>query len=133
MFVSHGKADAWLAGRIARSIQDMGASTFLDETDIAKGDDFKVRIRQEVARCSELVALFTPRHERFLTRGDEVSYFVGATSMIAGSETWKPSLAITRTRRGRGPICSSVSVTLLTVRPVATVSHVSPSPPSCTR
>ena len=74
-----------------------------------------------------------PRHERFLTRGDEASYFVGATSMIAGSETLKPSLAITRTRRGRGPICSSVSVSLLTVRPVATVSHVSPSPPSCTR
>lgn len=60
VFVSHGKADAWLANRIATDIRQAGASTFLDETDIAKGDDFKVRIHREVARCSELVAVFTP-------------------------------------------------------------------------
>jgi hypothetical protein len=60
VFVSHGKTDAWLAGRIAMAIRQEGASTFLDGTDIAKGDDFKVRIHKEVARCSELVALFTP-------------------------------------------------------------------------
>src|SRR5215472_2405920 len=53
----------------------------------------------------------------------EKPYFAGATSIIAGSETLKPSLAITRTRRGRSPSWCSVSVSLLTFRPVATVSH----------
>jgi hypothetical protein len=49
-----------VADRIARDIRESGASTFLDETDIAKGDDFKTRIHAEIAACSELVALFTP-------------------------------------------------------------------------
>ena len=60
VFVSHGKDDAWVANRIAREIEDCGASTFLDETNIAKGDDFKRAIHREIARCDELVALFTP-------------------------------------------------------------------------
>lgn len=45
---------------MAREIQDCGASTFLDETNIAKGDDFKKAIHREIAACDELVALFTP-------------------------------------------------------------------------
>ncbi len=60
VFISHGKADSWLADRIARAIRDEGAVTFLDENDISKGDDFKMRIHKEVAACDELVALFTP-------------------------------------------------------------------------
>jgi hypothetical protein len=60
VFVSHGKDDSWVAGRIAREIQSAGATTFLDETDIPKGDDFKTRIHSEIKACSELVALFTP-------------------------------------------------------------------------
>jgi hypothetical protein len=60
VFISHGKVDSWVADRIARSVQECGASTFLDETDIAKGDDFKKLIHTEIAGCSELVALFTP-------------------------------------------------------------------------
>jgi TIR domain len=60
IFVSHGKDDAWVANRIAQEIRDCGASTFLDETNIAKGDDFKKAIQLEIAKCDELVALFTP-------------------------------------------------------------------------
>lgn len=60
VFVSHGKDDSWIASRIAQDIQAVGASTFLDETDITKGEDFKSRIHIEVAGCSELIALFTP-------------------------------------------------------------------------
>jgi TIR domain len=60
VFVSHGKQDSWIAAQFASLIQACGVSTFLDETDIAKGDDFKKRIHVEVAKCTELVALFTP-------------------------------------------------------------------------
>jgi hypothetical protein len=60
VFVSHGKDDSWVADRIARDIQKAGASTFLDESDITKGEDFKARIHAEIAACNELVALFTP-------------------------------------------------------------------------
>jgi len=60
VFISHGKQDAWLAGQIARRIRDCGASTFLDETDIPKGANFKEIIHSEIAQCQEVVALFTP-------------------------------------------------------------------------
>lgn len=60
VFVSHGKEDAWVANRIAQGIRECGASTFLDETDIAKGDDFKKLIHREIEYSDELVALFTP-------------------------------------------------------------------------
>lgn len=60
VFVSHGSEDSWVANRIAQGIKGCGASTFLDETNIAKGDDFKKLIHKEIALCDELVALFTP-------------------------------------------------------------------------
>jgi hypothetical protein len=60
VFISHGKADSWLANRIARDVQACGVSTFLDETDIAKGDDFKKTIHREIEACNELIAIFTP-------------------------------------------------------------------------
>ena len=60
VFVSHGKPDAWLARQLAKEIQIRGATTFLDESDVAKGADFKSIIRQQVAACNELVAIFTP-------------------------------------------------------------------------
>ncbi len=60
IFVSHGKKDMWVASSIAQHIKQCGASTFLDESNIAKGDDFKKLIHKEIAICDELVALFTP-------------------------------------------------------------------------
>jgi predicted RNase H-related nuclease YkuK (DUF458 family) len=60
VFVSHGSKDAWIAGQIAKEIRGAGALTFLDETDIPKGDNFKQRIQDEIAESNELIALFTP-------------------------------------------------------------------------
>jgi hypothetical protein len=60
VFVSHGKADSWVASQLALRIRECGPSTFLDETDIAKGDSFKKRIYEEIEKCTELIALFTP-------------------------------------------------------------------------
>lgn len=64
VFVSHATDDMWLAEQIARSIEDCGASAFLDRRDIAAGDDFKQRIREEIPKCDELLALFTPWSRR---------------------------------------------------------------------
>ena len=38
---------------------DRGATAFLDEADIAKGDDIEDRIFEEIDACSELLVLFT--------------------------------------------------------------------------
>jgi hypothetical protein len=64
VFVSHGGDDIWVAEQIARSIEDCGAAAFLDRRDIAAGDDFKARIRDEIPKCRELLALFTPWSRR---------------------------------------------------------------------
>ena len=60
IFVSHGNEDAWVAAQIARSLRQVGANTFLDETDIPKGGNFRQIVHREIASSQELVALFTP-------------------------------------------------------------------------
>jgi TIR domain len=60
VFVSHSGDDIWVAEQIARLIEDCGATAFLDRRDIAAGDDFRERIREEIPRRDELLALFTP-------------------------------------------------------------------------
>ena len=60
VFVSHASDDLWLAQQIANCIEALGATTFLDRRDIAKGDNFRHIIRREIGSCSELLALFTP-------------------------------------------------------------------------
>lgn len=60
VFISHGKSASWIAKQLAKEVRECGASTFLDETDIPAGSDFKSMIKQEIADCDELVALFTP-------------------------------------------------------------------------
>ncbi len=64
VFVSHAGDDVWVAEQIARRIEDCGAAAFLDRRDIVAGDDFKERIREEIPKCDELVALFTPWSRR---------------------------------------------------------------------
>jgi len=64
IFVSHGGDDTWVAEQIARRIEDCGAAAFLDRRDIAAGDNFKQRIHEEIPRCDELLALFTPWSRR---------------------------------------------------------------------
>jgi hypothetical protein len=60
VFVSHGTQDNWVAGQMAKCIQEVGAATFLDQTNIPKGANFRQIIHKEIATCQELVALFTP-------------------------------------------------------------------------
>lgn len=60
VFVSHSADDIWVAKQVARLIEERGATSFLDRRDIAAGDDFKRRIRDELPKCTELLALFTP-------------------------------------------------------------------------
>jgi hypothetical protein len=61
VFVSHGSQDLWLAGQIAKEIQCLGASPFLDEMNIPKGSrDFKKVIREQISTSHEFIALFTP-------------------------------------------------------------------------
>lgn len=64
VFVSHSGDDIWVAEQIARCLEACGASTFLDRRDIAAGDSFKDRIREEIPTCNELLALFTPWSRR---------------------------------------------------------------------
>ena len=64
IFVSHAGDDTWVAEQLARCVEDCGADTFLDSRDIAAGDKFKERIQQEIPKCDELLALFTPWSRR---------------------------------------------------------------------
>ncbi len=64
VFVSHAGDDVWVAEQIAKRVEDCGASSFLDRRDIDAGDDFKKRIREEIPKCDELLALFTPWSRR---------------------------------------------------------------------
>jgi hypothetical protein len=60
VFVSHGSDDRWIAGQIGRSVRELGAEAFLDETNIPKGANFKQIIHREIGASDEVIALFTP-------------------------------------------------------------------------
>lgn len=60
VFISHAGTDTWVAERIAEKIHERGGETFLDEADIAAGDDFEKRILAALARNDELLLLLTP-------------------------------------------------------------------------
>jgi hypothetical protein len=60
VFISHGKPDSWIARQLRKEVRDCGATTFLDETDIPKGGNFKEIIKHEIQNSDELLAIFTP-------------------------------------------------------------------------
>lgn len=61
VFVSHGSSDLWIAGQISKELQTLGASPFLDQTNIPKGSpNLNTIIRDEISLSRELIALFTP-------------------------------------------------------------------------
>lgn len=60
VFISHSSTDTWVARQIAKHIEELGASTFLDEADIEYGDDFETRILEAVRAFQELLVLLTP-------------------------------------------------------------------------
>lgn len=50
----------WLARQVSTAVERTGATTFLDVRDIAHGDEFNSRIKEEMPTCRELLAIFTP-------------------------------------------------------------------------
>jgi hypothetical protein len=60
IFISHAGADTWVAKRISECIEKNGADTFLDEAQIAVGDDFEDRILEALDKANELLVYFTP-------------------------------------------------------------------------
>lgn len=60
VFISHSGTDTWVAQQIAREIEACGAAPFLDEANIAVGDDFEDRILEALEEAQELVVLLTP-------------------------------------------------------------------------
>ena len=49
-----------MARRIAERVEQCGATAFLDDADIAVGDDFEERILQALDSAKELLVLLTP-------------------------------------------------------------------------
>ena len=49
-----------MAKQIAREVESCGAATFLDEANIAIGEDFEERILAALDQADELVVLLTP-------------------------------------------------------------------------
>jgi hypothetical protein len=80
VFISHSSEDIWVAEQLAKAVEALGATTFLDVRDIAHGDKFAERIRDELPNCQELLALFTPwsrqrawvRHEIGMADGHRI-------------------------------------------------------------
>lgn len=60
VFISHSSKDTWVAKQIARAVSDCGAAVFLDEADIAVGDDFEEKIVAALEQADELLVLLTP-------------------------------------------------------------------------
>ena len=60
VFVSHSSMDTWVAKQIANKIKRCGARYFLDEADLARGDDFEKEIRLAAKVSREMIVLLTP-------------------------------------------------------------------------
>ena len=61
IFISHATADKWVARMICERLEAAGLDTFIDDRDIAGGDDIPLMIQAEIRRCAELVVLLTPQ------------------------------------------------------------------------
>ena len=59
-FISHCGEDTWLAQKLAKDCEATGASTFLDEAQIAVGARFENEISAALADARELVVIVTP-------------------------------------------------------------------------
>ena len=60
VFISHSGTDTWVAQQIARHVEECGAEPFLDESNIAFGEDFEDRILAALGQSHELLVLLTP-------------------------------------------------------------------------
>jgi hypothetical protein len=60
IFLSHSKAQASLAERLALSLRGDGHTVFFDQSDIGAGDEYDSRIRNAIERCDLFVFLISP-------------------------------------------------------------------------
>ena len=60
VFISHGHDDRFVAKHIRELLATRGISSFLDQTDISIGDNFRTIILDELQRCDEVMTLLTP-------------------------------------------------------------------------
>lgn len=60
IFISHSSEDTWIAKKLAFDCKSSGASTFLDEAQIAVGANFEDDILTALRNANELVVLITP-------------------------------------------------------------------------
>ena len=60
VFISHGSADTFIASVVRDKLVKAGVKTFLDDTDISVGSNFRDAILENIQACNELVVLLTP-------------------------------------------------------------------------
>lgn len=60
VFVSHSTHDRWVASRIAKDLNELGAETFLDEKDIETGDSISEAVSTNLKNSDEFMVLVTP-------------------------------------------------------------------------
>lgn len=60
IFISYSSHDKWVAGRIARDLQERGIEIFLAEKSISAGDSIPQSITDNLRSCDEVLLLLTP-------------------------------------------------------------------------
>jgi len=60
IFLSHSSKDKWAARRIARDLEDRGATVFLDEKDIKTGESLDIAIRANLVDSNHFMLLLSP-------------------------------------------------------------------------
>jgi TIR domain len=84
VFISHSSRDAWVAKQIAFHIQQCGALSFLDQSDLSYGDDFEEEILRAADLSSELLVLLTPWSQARPYIWMEMGVFWGSRKRIVG-------------------------------------------------
>lgn len=84
VFISHSSRDAWVAKQIAFHIQQCGALSFLDQSDLSHGDNFEEEILKEANLSSELLVLLTPWSKARSYIWMEMGIFWGSRKRIVG-------------------------------------------------
>lgn len=103
VFISHAGEDTWIASRIAERCEKLGATTFLDEKQIAIGADFEADILAALKTSQEFLLLATPwslkREYVWLELGGAwrgelyiVALLLGVTATQIQSKTRVPSI-----------------------------------------
>jgi TIR domain len=103
VFISHAGEDTWVASQIAEQCERLGATTFLDEKQIAVGADFEADILSALKTSDEFLLLATPwslgREYVWLELGGAwrgelyiVALLLGVTATEIQSKTRVPSV-----------------------------------------